>query len=120
STTTLVVSSSFLKAHPASVKALIDGQIAANDWISKNGADAQNLVNGEIKRITGKALSDGVIARAFTEQSVTNDPWAATLQTSLDHAVSTGLLKNTDLHGIFDLSLLNGELAAKGQPAVSD
>jgi NitT/TauT family transport system substrate-binding protein len=120
STTTLVVSASFLKSHPATVKALIDGQIAANDWITKNGADAQNLVNGEIKRITSKALADGVIKRAFTEQSVTNDPWAATLQTSLDHAVSVNLLKSTDLHGIFDLSILNAELSAKGLPAVSD
>ena len=30
------------------------------------------------------------------------------------------LLKSTDLHGIFDLSLLNAELAKNGQPAVSD
>jgi NitT/TauT family transport system substrate-binding protein len=120
STTTLVVSSSFLKAHPATVKALIDGQIAANDWITANPADAQKTVNSELKRLTGKSLSDAVVARAFSEQSVTNDPWASTLQTSLDHAVAVNLLKKTDLHGIFDLSILNAELAAKGRPAVSD
>ena len=120
STTTLVVSTSFLKSHPATVKALIDGQIAANDWIAANPADAQKTVNSELKRLTGKSLSDAVVARAFSEQSVTNDPWASTLQTSLDHAVAVNLLKKTDLHGIFDLSILDAELTAKGRPTVSD
>jgi NitT/TauT family transport system substrate-binding protein len=120
STTTLVVATSFLDKHPDTVKALIDGQISANQWITSDPADAQKLVNSELKRLTGKALSDAEIQRSFSEQQVTNDPAAATLQTSLDHAVSTGLLKKTDLHGIFDLTILNAELTAAGQQAVSD
>jgi len=120
STTTLVVASDYLTKHPDTVKALIDGQIAANAWITADPADAQKTVNSELKRITGKSLSDAAIARAFTEQQVTNDPDAATLQTSLDHAVAVKLLKSTDLHGIFDLSILNTELAKNGQTAVSD
>jgi NitT/TauT family transport system substrate-binding protein len=120
STTTLVVATDFLKKHPDTVKALVDGQIAANTWTAGNPVDAQKLVNSELKRISGKALSDAAIQRAFSEQQVTNDPNAATLQTSLDHAVAVNLLKSTDLHGIFDLSILNAELAKTGQPAVSD
>ncbi|NUP54152.1 MAG: ABC transporter substrate-binding protein [Catenulispora sp.] len=120
STTTLVVGSDFLKKHPDSVRALIDGQIAANQWITSSAADAQQLVNEQLKKLTGKALTDEEIKRSFSEQAATNDPQAATLQTSLDHAVATGLLKNTDLHGIFDLSILNAELAKNDQPAVSD
>jgi NitT/TauT family transport system substrate-binding protein len=120
STTTLVVATSFLTKHPETVRALIDGQIAANTWITSDPADAQKLVNSELKRLSGKALTDAEIQRAFSEQKVTNDPQASTLQTSLDHAVAVKLLKSTDLHGIFDLSLLNAELAKSGQPAVSD
>ena len=119
-TTTLVVATSFLDKHPDTVKALIDGQIAANSWITSDPTDAQNLVNGELKRLTGKALTGAEIQRSFSEQKVTNDPDASTLQTSLDHAVAVKLLKSTDLHGIFDLSILNAELAKNGQPAVSD
>jgi NitT/TauT family transport system substrate-binding protein len=119
-TTTLVVATSFLDKHPDTVKALIDGQIAANSWITSDPTDAQKLVNGELKRLTGKALSDTEIQRSFSEQKATNDPDASTLQTSLDHAVAVKLLKSTDLHGIFDLSILNAELAKNGQPAVSD
>ncbi|MEY9928950.1 NitT/TauT family transport system substrate-binding protein [Catenulispora sp. GP43] len=120
STTTLVVATSFLTKHPDTVKALIDGQIAANSWITSDPADAQKLVNSELKRLTGKALTDAEIQRSFSEQKVTNDPEASTLQTSLDHAVAVKLLKATDLHGIFDLSILNAELAKNGQAAVSD
>ncbi|MBS2533013.1 ABC transporter substrate-binding protein [Catenulispora sp. NF23] len=119
-TTNLVVSTDFLTAHPDTVKALIDGQIAANSWITANPAAAQTLVNDQLKALTGKALTAAEIARAFSEQTVTDDPLAASLQTSMDHAVATGLLKQTDLHGIFDLTLLNTELARDGRAAVSD
>ncbi|MEY9887062.1 NitT/TauT family transport system substrate-binding protein [Catenulispora sp. MAP12-49] len=120
STTTLVVATSFLTKHPDTVRALIDGQIAANQWITSDPTDAQKLVNDQLKALTGKALTAAEIQRAFSEQKVTNDPDAPTLQTSLDHAVAVKLLKATDLHGIFDLSILNAELQKNGQPAVSD
>ncbi|HEU5425416.1 MAG TPA: ABC transporter substrate-binding protein [Actinocrinis sp.] len=118
-TTNLVVSKSFLQAHPQSVKALIEGQIEANAWVTANAADAAKLVNTTIKSLTGKALKDSVITRAWTEENVTNDPEASSLQTSLAHAVSDGLLKQTPLNGIYDLTLLNQALADAGQPAVS-
>ncbi|NUR26198.1 MAG: ABC transporter substrate-binding protein [Catenulispora sp.] len=119
-TTNLVVSTDFLARHPDTVKALIDGQIAANQWITAHGAEARQLVNDQLKKLTGKALTAEEIKRAFSEQAATDDPLAATLQVSADHAVAAGLLKKTDLHGIFDLTALNTELAAHGRPAVSD
>lgn len=118
-TTNLVVATSFLQAHPQTVKALIEGQLAANAWVSANPADASALVNSTIKTLTGKALKDPVITRAWSEESVTDDPEASSLQTSLDHAVSDGLLKKTPLNGIYDLSLLNQALTAAGRPSVS-
>lgn len=118
-TTDLVVADSYLKAHPQTVKALIEGQLAANAWVTANSSDAATLVNSTIKTLTGKALKDDVITRAWTEENVTNDPEAASLQTSLDHAVSVGLLKQTSLNGIFDLTLLNQALTAAGGQAVS-
>ena len=118
-TTNLVVATSYLKAHPQTVKALIEGQLAANAWVTANPAQAATLVNSTIKTLTGKALKDDVITRAWTEENVTNDPEASSLQTSLDHAVSDGLLKQTDLHGIFDLTLLNQALTAGGGQTVS-
>jgi NitT/TauT family transport system substrate-binding protein len=118
-TTNLVVATSFLHDHPATVKALIAGQIEANAWVTANPTDAATLVNTTIKSLSGKSLKDAVITRAWGEESVTNDPEASSLQTSLDHAVSDGLLKQTPLNGIYDLTLLNQALSAAGDPTVS-
>jgi NitT/TauT family transport system substrate-binding protein len=118
-TTNLVVATSYLKAHPQTVKALIEGQLAANSWVTANPTDAATLVNSTIKSLTGKALKDAVITRAWGEENVTNDPEASSLQTSLNHAIADGLLKQTSLTGIYDLSLLNQALTAAGQPTVS-
>jgi NitT/TauT family transport system substrate-binding protein len=118
-TTNLVVSNAFLQTHPQTVKALIAGQLDANAWVTANPTAAATLVNSTIKTLTGKSLKDAVITRAWTEESVTNDPESSSLQTSLDHAVADGLLKQTSLKGIFDLTLLNQALTAAGQPTFS-
>ncbi len=119
STTNLVVATSYLTAHPQTVKALITGQVKANAWVTANPTDAATLVNSTIKTLTGKALKDAVITRAWGEENVTNDPLASSLQTSLDHAVADGLLKETSLKGIYDLTLLNQVLTANGDATVS-
>ncbi|MBS2963102.1 ABC transporter substrate-binding protein [Actinocrinis puniceicyclus] len=118
-TTNLAVSSTFLRAHPQTVRALIDGQLAANAWITADPAEAAALVNTTIKSLTGKSLRDAVITRAWAEENVTDDPEASSLRSSLDHAVADGLLKPTPLNGIYDLTLLNQALSAAGDPAVS-
>ncbi len=47
-----------------------------------------------------------MIARAFSQVSVTEDPLAASLKTEAEHAFATGLVKRGDLAGIYDLGLL--------------
>jgi NitT/TauT family transport system substrate-binding protein len=119
-TTHLVVRTEFLKQHPESVKALIEGQLDANDWIAKNVDAAKQVINDELKRLTQKALKPAVLDRALGELTVTNDPLASTLQASAEHAVAAGLLNKVDLKGIYDLGPLNQALAARKLPAVAD
>jgi len=118
-TTLLVVTQSFLSAHPAVVSDLLKAQVQANDFIKSNPAAAQADANAELASYTGKPLKAGIIAAAFKEITFTNDPDAASLKTDADQAVSLGLLKPVDLTGIFDLGPLNQVLAAAGQPQVS-
>jgi NitT/TauT family transport system substrate-binding protein len=117
-TTNLVVATSYLQAHPETVAKLLDAQIATNQWILANPAAAQSLVRETIKTLTGSTITPAEIQRAWTEESVTNDPLAGSLQTSLAHAVANGQLKSTSLTGIFNLTLLNQELAKAGQSPV--
>jgi NitT/TauT family transport system substrate-binding protein len=118
-TTVLVVRADYLAAHPQTVKELISGQIAANDWITAHPAAAQTLVNRQIAQLTGTTLEPAVLARAWSEESVADDPVAASLRLELGHAVSVGLLRaSTPLNGIFDLTLLDEDLRALGRPGV--
>jgi NitT/TauT family transport system substrate-binding protein len=117
-TTNLVVNTAYLQAHPQTVAELLDAQIATNKWILANPTAAQTLISGAIKKLTGSTIKTSEIQRSWSEESVTNDPLVSSLQTSLSHAVSDGLLKNTSLTGIFDLTLLNQELTKAGETTV--
>jgi NitT/TauT family transport system substrate-binding protein len=119
-TTHLVVSTKFLKDHPDTVKGLLAGQVAANDYVKQNPADAQKAANDQIEKITQKRLADGVVAAAWKNLSFTNDPIASSLKTSADDAVALELLKPVDLSGIYDLGPLNDVLKAAGEPAINE
>jgi NitT/TauT family transport system substrate-binding protein len=119
-TTHLIVTQKFLDKYPDVIEKLLEGQIAANDYVNKNPDDAQKLANSEIGRITTKPLKDAVVAAAWKNLVFTNDPIASSLKTSADNAIAAGLLKSVNLDGIYDLTLLNQALKAAGEPAVSD
>jgi len=118
-TTVLVVRTGYLAAHPQTVRELIEGQLAANSWITANPEQARQLVESRVDALTKVALEPAVLARAWAEESVSNDPIADSLKTELSHAVAVGLMKNTSLSGIYDLTLLDDALTAAGRPAVS-
>jgi NitT/TauT family transport system substrate-binding protein len=118
-TTLLVVSQSFLAAHPAIVADLIKAQIQANDFIKSSPAAAQADANAELAAYTGKALKPSIVAASFKEITFTNNPDVVSLTSDAAQAVSLGLLKPVSLNGIFDLGPLNQALAAAGESQVS-
>jgi NitT/TauT family transport system substrate-binding protein len=120
-TTDLVVSTAFLAAHPQSVSDLLEGQITANAWIDAHPAQARAAVDAQLRELTGKALSPAVLARAWDQLAVTNDPLASTLEAEEQHAVAVGLLQPADLSGVLDLAPLDAALEAQGRkPAAAD
>src|SRR6266699_937467 len=119
-TTNLVVTQSFLKAHPATVNGLLKGQIAANSYINANGTAAASVANAELTKLLGKGLKPNVLSAALPYIHFTNDPIASSLTTDAQHAVAVGLLTPVqNLPGIYDLGPLNALLKADGQPQVS-
>ncbi|MFG3504917.1 aliphatic sulfonate ABC transporter substrate-binding protein [Streptomyces sp. NPDC047821] len=118
--TNIIVRQAFLKEHPDVVEAVLRGTVKTNAWIAANPAKAKESVNAALKKETGKPLSAKVIDAAWPSITVTDDPLAATLQAQADHAVDAGLLKEPELSGIYDLTLLNKVLKAAGKPVVSD
>jgi NitT/TauT family transport system substrate-binding protein len=117
--TVLMVTQSFLSAHPAIVADLLKANLDALNYIKSNPAQAQAAANDELAAYTGKPLSPAVIGPAFKEITFTDDPDAASLTQDAQQAESVGLLKSVSLNGIFDLTPLNSILTAAGDPTVS-
>src|SRR5437588_357679 len=111
-TTLLIVTKSFLSAHPAIVTDLLKAQVQANAFFKSNPTQAQADANAELASYTCKPLKADLIAASFKEITFTNDPNQASLKTDADQAVSPGLLKPVNLDGIYDLGPLNKVLAA--------
>src|SRR5256885_3260272 len=120
-TTQLIVSRTFLSAHPDVVENLLKGHIAATDWVNANPAAAQDVVNAGIAKATGQAMSLDTIKASWAGMTFTVDPLASTMAKEADNAKAVGLLNgSTKLDGISDLSILNKLLSAAGRPTVSD
>jgi NitT/TauT family transport system substrate-binding protein len=117
-TTLLVVTQSFLSAHPTVVADLLKAQVQANDFIKNNPAAAQAAANAELAQYTGKPLKASIVAASFKEITFTDDPDEASLITDAQEATSLGLLKAVNLSGLFDLTPLNAALTAAGEQTV--
>ena len=117
-TTHLIVRTKFLREHPDTVRRLVQGQVAANDFMRTSPAEAQDVTNTGIGKLTGKKLKPEVIAAAWENLTFTNDPIAASLRTSAEHARQVGLLEAVDLDGIYALDLLNEVLRERGEQEV--
>jgi len=119
-TTNLVVTQSFLKAHPSAVNGLLKGQIETNSYINANATAAAAAANAELTKLLGKGVKPNVLAAALPYIHFTNDPIASSLETDAQHAVAVGLLTPVkNLSSIYDLGPLNALLKADGQPQVS-
>lgn len=118
-TTILIVSKTFLAAHPETVDALLAGNVESIDWLNAHPQDAAAAVNAALKTAAGKELPKDVIDRSLAELSFTADPLARTFPKLLTDGVTAGVGKQADLAGIFELGPLNKILAATSKPAVS-
>ena len=119
-TTHLIVRQAYLKANPEVVKALLTSLIEATATVATKNQAVQDAVNAQIEKDTGKKLQPKVLTASFAKLTPTVDPAASSLAESAKHAVDVGLLKPTDLKGIYDLRLLNQLLKVAGKPAVDD
>ena len=118
-TTVLMVTQSFLSAHPDIVTDLLKANLDALNFIKSSPAQAEQVSNDQLAAYTGKPLSAKVLDPAFREITFTADPDAASLTQDAQQATAVGLLKPVNLNGIFDLDPLNSVLTAADQPAVS-
>ena len=119
STTLLMVTQSFLSAHPTIVADLLKANLQALDLIKSDPTKAEADADAEYAAYTGKALKASLVAASFKQIVFTADPDESSIATDASQAVSLGLLKEpVSLGGMYDLTELNSLLSAAGQPTV--
>jgi sulfonate transport system substrate-binding protein len=119
STTLLMVTQSFLSAHPAIVADLLKANLQALDLIKSDPTKAEADADAEYASYTGKAIKASLVAASFQQIVFTDDPDETSIATDASEAVSLGLLKEpVALSGMYDLTELNTLLTAAGQPTV--
>ena len=119
-TANLIVSTKFLREHPALVKNWLRAHVELTDWIEQHPPQAVQLLNQQIQRETGKALSRQVLDDAYARMQPTYDPLRASLLSAAKAAYEAGFLgrQMPDLSNLYDLSLLNQVLAEKGKKPI--
>jgi NitT/TauT family transport system substrate-binding protein len=117
-TTHLIVRTKFLEQYPGTVKAIIEGELDALDFIESNPDEAKTVTNDGIERLTTARIPDEVIDASWESLEFTSDPIASSLAKSAQDATDAGLLEPVDLDGIYDLTLVNELLVAANEPEV--
>lgn len=113
-TALIIVSTKFLTDHPDAVTAWLRAHVEVTQWELENPGDAQDLMNTQIQKLTGKKLSADVMVMAWSRMKPTWDPISASLVKSAQSAYEAGFLKaKPNLDGIYNLSLLNEVLKEK-------
>lgn len=120
-TTVIVARTEFLNRHPDLVGKVLAAHVQTAEAIEKDKAQAAGTINGEIKRLTKRALAPEVIAESLGRIDFTYEPYPETLQTQADRAFALGFLgrRKPGLSGLLDLGPLNRALESANKPAVS-
>ena len=117
----LVVATKFLRDNPEIIRNWVRAHVELTEWINGHLAEAKNILNEQIQKETGKALSLAVLDEAFGRLQVTYDPLSSSLMTAARAAFDAGFMgkEMPDLKGIYDLTILNEVLAGKGKKAIT-
>jgi NitT/TauT family transport system substrate-binding protein len=119
-TTHLVVNRQFLSKNRELVKNLLRAHIELTQKINEDKPAAGKILNAELKKETGKAMQEAVVAKAMSRVEFTWDPISASLYKSAEAAHKAGFIrKNPDLNGIYDVTLLEEVLKEKNLPPLS-
>ncbi|WP_376766030.1 ABC transporter substrate-binding protein [Amycolatopsis pithecellobii] len=119
-TTVVIVRKDFLTQHPQTVQAVLKSVLDANNLAATDATEAKAAVNRQLKTLTGSALSQPVLDRAFENIELTTDPLASQFPQLAQDQVTAGIAKSAaKLNGFFDLNSLNAVLTAAGKPTVS-
>lgn len=107
STAVVIASKEFIEKHPWAIKQFLQAHSELTQYINSNKADAEKLINQELKDLTGKALAQDVLDSAFQRLTVTTDPSRDSVAGFAELSYTAGFVtQKPDTSKLFDLTLL--------------
>jgi NitT/TauT family transport system substrate-binding protein len=91
-TTVVVARRAYLDQHPQEVQKLLAAHLQILTWMRQHAEEAQNGVNSELKRLSGKRLSDVVLREAWGRCDFTADPNPVSIAAIMQAQVEGGYL----------------------------
>jgi len=118
-TAVLAVTSRYLRTRPAVVRALIKGQLQAEQFLAADKASAIAAFSQSLRATEHETLTPAVLTSSFAQVTFTADPMAAGIRAELRQAAAAGIIRNAaSWPGVFELEDLNALLAASGKKPV--
>nr|CUX79065.1 alkanesulfonate transporter substrate-binding subunit [Niallia circulans] len=110
--TILVAGDKFLKDNRELAKGAIQANADAIDFIKKNPDKAYELINNQLKAISGKGMDVALIKAAISHLNLTTDVSKEAIEEMARVSIEAGYIKDVkkeelDLSKFLDLSLLN-------------
>lgn len=115
STAVVVANKDFLEEHPDAVENFLQTHVELTEYINENKDEAIQIVNSQIEELTGKALADDIIKKAFDRLILTYEPASDSISQFIDLSLEEGLIQGCDdKENLFNLNMLNEVLDEKG------
>jgi len=114
-TAQILVRTEFLEEHPDAVAAVLRGHLDALDAIATDPSRARAVTNDQIAHVTGTAVPEAVLRRAWEHLEFTSDPMARSLRAAAEDAEAAGFLSDVDLRGIHDVRILETISSEQGR-----
>jgi len=106
-TTVIVARRTYLEQHPEEVSRLLAAHLQTLTWMGLHPTEAQATMNQELKRLTGKALSNQVLSDSWGRCDFTADPGTPSIRAFVEAQYQAGYLPTTlDVAQLVDTHLL--------------
>lgn len=119
-TAVVVARKDFIKVHPDIVEKFLKIHVQKTQYIINNTDKSEDLINKQLKEVTGKDLAKDILNSSFKRIKVTNNPEKGAIIDMADWSLKEGFIKKkSDLKGMFDFDILNKVLKAQGQSEIN-
>ncbi|MFL0252423.1 aliphatic sulfonate ABC transporter substrate-binding protein [Clostridium neuense] len=119
-TAVVVARKDFIKDHPDIVEKFLKIHVQKTQYIIDNTDKSEDLINKQLKEVTGKDLAKDILNSSFKRIKVTNNPEKGAIIDMADWSLKEGFIKKkSDLKGMFDFDILNKVLKSQGQSEIN-